>query len=73
MTLSQDAKVIDYKTVSSEQAKVVDIMARKFTKYDSAIVDFNTLCANLDKITDINAKNEAKFITNVLWKQKYYY
>lgn len=72
MTLSQDAKVIDYKTVSSEQAKVLDIMARKFTKYDSAIVDFDTLCANLDKITDVNAKNEAKFITNVLSDVGYY-
>lgn len=72
MTLSQDAKVIDYKTVSSEQAKVLDIMARKFTKYDSAIVDFDTLCVNLDKITDVNAKNEAKFITNVLSDIGYY-
>ena len=72
MTLSQDAKVIDYKTVSSEQAKVLDIMARKFTKYDSAIVDFDTLCVNLDKITDVNAKNEAKFITNVLSDVGYY-
>lgn len=72
MTLSQDAKVIDYKTVSSEQAKVLDIMARKFTKYDSAIVDFDTLCVNLDKITDVNVKNKAKFITNVLSDIGYY-
>lgn len=72
MLLSDDAKIIDFDTIQSEQWEVLDSMAKSFSKYDSLITDFDSLANNLSKITDSADLKKAQFILNTLSNTGYY-
>lgn len=72
MLLSEDAKIIDFDSIQSEQSEVLDMMSKSFKKYSSTITNFDTLTNNLDKITDSVDLKKAQYIVNVLSDPGYY-
>ncbi len=72
MFLNQDAKVIEYSDIVSEQNQILDSLSLEFSKYNPEIKNFDTLLANLNSITDSADLQKAKFLTNFLMDTGYY-